>query len=141
MRKTIYKNLFFASIILIGISSCPFMKPTPTYIFLITLDTTRADHINYSLSQNDVSPNFARLASNGVFFRNAYSIIPITLPSHASMFYSLPPYVLKIYNNAQKQDVSNASLAEILKSKGYRTGAVVSLGVLNSQFGLNKGFE
>lgn len=141
MRKAIYKNLFLALTLLIGILNCRIINPTPTYIFLITLDTTRADHINYSLSQNDVSPNFARLASNGVFFKNAYSLIPITLPSHASMFYSLPPYVLKIYNNAQKQDVSHASLAEILKSKGYQTGAVVSLGVLNAQYGLNKGFE
>jgi membrane-anchored protein YejM (alkaline phosphatase superfamily) len=118
-----------------------FKRPGPDHIFLITLDTTRADHIDYSPTKNSLTPNLGRLAANGMYFENAYSIIPITLPSHATMFYSLPPHVFKIYNNGQERFVPYTSLAEIMKRNGYATGAVISLAVLNKNFGLNKGFD
>lgn len=113
----------------------------PDYIFLITLDTTRADHIDYSPINNSRTPNLGRLAAAGMYFENAYSVIPITFPSHAAMFYSLPPHVFKIYNNGQERFIPYTSLAEIMKSKGYATGAVISLAILNKNFGLNKGFD
>ena len=111
------------------------------YIFLITLDTTRADCINWSLQDNDLTPNLAKLASGGVNFVNAYALIPITLPSHAAMFYSLPPHALKIYNNTQRADIPLQSVTELLEEKGYRTGAVISLGTLEAYWGLDKGFD
>ncbi len=113
----------------------------PDYIFLITLDTTRADYIDYSPTNNAHTPNLGRLAAAGMYFENAYSVIPITLPSHIAMFYSLPPHVFKIYNNGQERPLPYPGLAEIMKSKGYATGAVISLAVLNKNFGLNKGFD
>jgi predicted AlkP superfamily pyrophosphatase or phosphodiesterase len=112
----------------------------PQWLFLITLDTTRADHIDYSLN-NSTTPNLAKLASEGQYFSNAYSLIPITLPSHASMFYSLPPHRLKIYNNGQVQKIREPSVTQLLKGNRYTTGAVISLGVLKGDFGLNKGFD
>ncbi len=113
----------------------------PRYIFLITLDTTRADCMNWCLQDNDLTPNLAKLASEGINFVNAYALIPITLPSHAAMFYSLPPHVLKIYNNTQRADIPLQSVAELLEKKGYRTGAVISLGTLEAYWGLDKGFD
>lgn len=113
----------------------------PDAIFLITLDTARADYFDYSLEDNTLTPHFARLASEGQYFENAYALSPITLPSHASIFYSLPAHRLKIYNNGQVQKVTRPTVTQLLKGKGYRTGAVISLGVLTSDFGLNKGFE
>ncbi len=116
-------------------------KSPPDYIFLVTLDTTRADFVRYSLLDNKLTPNLAGLAKEGIYYENAYSLIPITLPSHASMFYSLPPHVLKVYNNGQPRPTPFPSLAQLLKGKGYQTGAVVSLGVVKAEFGLDKGFE
>jgi hypothetical protein len=113
----------------------------PRYIFLITLDTTRADVLNWDPQDNDLTPNLAELASEGINFVNAYALIPITLPSHAAMFYSLPPHILKIYNNTQRAEVPLQSVAEILDKKGYRTGAVISLGTLEEYWGLAKGFD
>ncbi|MCK4765925.1 MAG: sulfatase [Candidatus Aminicenantes bacterium] len=118
-----------------------FKKAGPDFIFLITLDTTRADFIKYTRQDNRLTPNLARLAEEGVRFVNTFSLIPITLPSHAAMFYSLPPHVLKIYNNGQPKKVSYPSAAQLLKSKGFYTAAVVSLGVLKAEFGLGKGFD
>jgi phosphoglycerol transferase MdoB-like AlkP superfamily enzyme len=57
------------------------------------------------------------------------------------MLYSMPPWLLGVYNNGDIKEMKYPSLAEILKRKGYFTGAVISLGVLKSDFGLNKGFN
>ncbi|MBN2345448.1 MAG: sulfatase [Candidatus Aminicenantes bacterium] len=116
-------------------------RSVPRHVFLITLDTTRADAIDYAGSGHGRTPNLAALAASGVRFTNAYTVIPITLPSHAAMFYSLPPHVFKIYNNGQQHPVPYPTLAEIMKKKGYATGAVVSLSVLKREFGLARGFD
>lgn len=130
------------AVVLAGCLSVSFCsKAKPEYIFLITLDTTRADHVNYSLENNNQTPNLARLAADGVRYNNAFSLIPITLPSHAAMFYSLPPHQLKIYNNQQFCEVPRQSLAQVMKKNGYATGAVISLGVLEKIFGLHHGFD
>ena len=111
-----------------------------TYIFLITLDTMRADAVNYN-AENSHTPNIASLAAGGTTFDNCYSVIPITLPSHASMFYSQYPHDLRIYNNGQINRVKYPSLPQIMKRRGFNTGAVISLGVLKSDFGLDRGFD
>jgi len=114
-------------------------RDAPRHLFLITLDTTRADAIDYA--PGGATPNLAALAAAGVRFDNAYSVIPITTPSHAAMFYSLPPHVLKLYNNGQVRPQPHPALAEVLKRAGYATGAAVSLAVLRREFGLDKGFD
>ena len=70
-------------------------------VILITLDTQRADFISSYRSDNALTPNIDDLARRGILYENCYSLIPITLPSHASIFFSEPPYVLKNYNNGQ----------------------------------------
>lgn len=116
-------------------------RPLPRHIFLITLDTMRADALDYRGGGDSATPNLAALANAGVRFANAYSVIPITTPSHAAMFYSLPPHALKQYNNGQRLESPYPSLAEIMKRGGYATGAVVSLAVLKREFGLDRGFD
>jgi len=139
------RKIHLVSLILLAFlaaQSCKVFKgKAPDFIFLVTLDTTRADFVRYAEADNKLTPNLGRLAKQGVYFDNAYCLIPITLPSHASIMYSLPPHVLKIYNNSQPKDVAQPSLAEIMKSKGYYTAAVISLGVLKAEYGLGKGFD
>ena len=54
---------------------------------------------------------------------------------------TIPPYH-GIHDNLDYQlDQSNVTLAEMLKENGFKTGAIVSTFVLDSQFGLNQGFE
>lgn len=137
--KRIFSLLF---VLLLTAAGCPAPgKQDLDYIFLITLDTTRADTIDYALSGNELTPHLAQLASRGQYFDNAYALIPITLPSHASMFYSLPPHRLRLYNNGQVQKIAEPTVAQLLKGKGYTTGAVISLGVLKKDFGLDRGFD
>jgi hypothetical protein len=119
-----------------------FFKDAPSkHIFLITLDTTRADAVDYATTGNTRTPNLAALAAAGLRCDNAYTVIPITTPSHSAMFYSLPPHVFKVYNNGQERNIPYPALAELMKREGYATGAVVSLAVLKRDFGLAKGFD
>lgn len=140
--KGIFFSLLLCLSLLTAVSGCSSKDPAePDFIFLLTLDTTRADALDYSLQNNTKTPNLAQLAAKGQFYENAYALIPITLPSHASMFYSLQPHSLKLYNNGQTKKIPRPALAQLLKKKGYATGAVISLGVLKSDFGLDKGFD
>lgn len=119
---------------------CPSGAAKPEILFLITLDTTRADALELSAA-NSATPHFARLAQAGFYFSNAYTLTPITLPSHASMFFSQPPHRLKVYNNGQPRPIPYPSLAQTLKSNGFKTGAAISLGVLKAEYGISKGFD
>lgn len=115
----------------------------PANVILITLDTQRSDHISAYGSTSVKTPNIDYFGQNGIVFENCYSPIPITAPAHASLFYSLPPHELEIYNNGQifSNDKRLTSLAQVFKKKGFVTAAFVSLGVLKSGFRLNDGFD
>jgi len=135
MKKKYFLQVFVLIVILMVTNFCRGNSETK-YFFLITLDTTRADHIDYSLSDNDQTPNLAKLASDGIYYKNAFSLIPITLPSHANMFYSLPPHKLEVFNNGEIVNVDHNNIAQLLKEDGFSTKGVISLGVLKSDFGL-----
>jgi arylsulfatase A-like enzyme len=115
----------------------------PQNFILITLDTMRADHLGASGRGRAATPNLDALASGGTLFRNARALTPVTLTSHASMFFSEPPSALKLYNNGQVlRDVADRPpLAALFKKAGFATAAFVSLGVLQPMFGLDRGFD
>lgn len=117
--------------------------PPPKNFVLITLDTQRADYVSAYDPSHVRTPNLDALAGQGTLFKNAYSLIPITLPSHASMFFSEPPHLLKNYNNGQpvRPRKSRPTLASLFKKNGFQTAAFVSMGILEAQFGLNEGFD
>ena len=130
-----------------GMSLCMFAlcgcgrKPTPN-LLLITLDTTRADRLGcygYSLADTPVLDSLAR---RGVLFERAFTPAPLTLPAHASMLTGLnpPEHGLRI-NGQNRLDDSVSTLAELLKERGYVTGAFLASYVLHSRFGLGQGFE
>ena len=118
-------------------------NPQNDNFVLITLDTQRADHISAYDSSKANTPHIDSLADSGTLFKNCYSLIPITLPSHASLFFSQPPHRIKNYNNGQVilNKLKRPSLASLFKKNGYNTAAFISLGVLKSQFGLAEDFD
>jgi len=111
-------------------------------ILLVTLDTTRADHLGCYGAAGDVTPAIDALARRGVVFVRAQSTSPITLPAHASLLTGLYPFRHGVRNNgmfALPRDT--ATLATLLGARGYRTGAFVSASVLTRRYGLDRGFE
>jgi len=135
--------LFLAALVaFFNLLSCRTRERAENYI-LITLDTQRADYISAYNPANAATPHIDLLAREGTLFRNAYSLIPITLPSHASLFFSEPPHLIRNYNNGQKIPArrSRPSFINLFRKKGFATAAFISLGVLKASFGLEQGFE
>ncbi|MGA1791035.1 MAG: tetratricopeptide repeat protein [bacterium] len=118
-------------------------KTTPPVNFLlITIDTIRPDHIGCYGYDRIKTPHIDRLAEKGILFENAFSPVPITLPSHTSILTGTYPGFHGIRNNGTYA-VSDAAvtLAELLKDEGYATAAFVGAYVLDKRFGLDQGFD
>ena len=111
-------------------------------VLLITLDTTRADRLGCYGYSPARTPNIDSLAAAGVRFVHAYSQVPLTTPSHSSILTATYPYVHGVHNNGGYYlESRHATLAKILKERGYRTAAFVSSFSVDSRFGLNQGFD
>jgi len=138
-------------------------------VILITMDTTRADHLSCYGYHRKTTPAIDTFAKEAVLFKNVYTTAPWTLPAHASIFTGMYPakhgatinsdfteYLLARYGTALKgvsahaQKVSqntlsllskeNVTLAEILSANGYTTGGIIGGPACSSLFGLGQGF-
>ena len=111
-------------------------------LVIITLDTTRADRIGAYGNKDVETPAFDRLAREGVLFDQAVSVAPLTLPAHSSMFTGkFPPEHGIRDNGGFFLGPEQVTLAEVLKTRGYRTGGFVAAYVLDSKWGINQGFD
>lgn len=109
---------------------------------VITLDTTRADRIGaYGYAQARTETLDA-LAAKGLRFDRAYSPLPLTIPSHATIFTGLMPYHHHVRANGDNvlgRDFT--TLAELLQGNGWNTAASVAAFVTGRQWGLAQGFN
>jgi arylsulfatase A-like enzyme/Flp pilus assembly protein TadD len=111
-------------------------------VVVITIDTLRADHVGCYGNEQVHTPNIDALAATGVRFEHAYTPVPITLPAHTVIFTGSYPTFSGMHDfSGNRLGLSQATMASILKQKGYATGAVVASAVLDSRFGLNHGFD
>jgi len=114
----------------------------PPNVLVITIDTLRADHLGCYGYKDAHTPNIDALAGDGVRFERAYTPVPITLPSHTVIFTGTYPTASGIHDfSANRLGAQSNTMASLLKDKGYATGAVVASAVLDSRFGLNRGFD
>jgi len=131
-------------------------------IILITLDTTRADHLSCYGYHLPTSPNIDRLAAEAIVYENAIASATWTLPSHASLFtgkftashgvcksgdgsldLAVPDYGPNAINHYRARPLAaeEQTLATLLEASGYQTSAVVAGPWLKDVFGLSRGFE
>ncbi len=109
---------------------------------LITLDTVRADRLGCYGHERIETPHLDRIAREGILFENAFSSVPSTLPSHASILTGMYPARHGIHDNGVYYlEAGVETLAERLRAEDYATAAFVSAFVLDAQFGLDQGFE
>jgi len=111
-------------------------------VILITIDTLRADRLGCYGSSLVETPAMDSLARDGVLFRRAIAQVPLTTPSHAVILTGTYP----MWNGLRNWDDHGLrpgipTLAEIFKRHGYSTAAFVSAFVLDSMWGLNRGFD
>lgn len=111
-------------------------------VILISVDTLRADHLPAYGYRGVETPSLDALRKDSVLFAQAYSHVPLTLPSHVSLFTGLLPPQNGVRDNIG-YPLSDASptLASFLKSQGFPTGAAVSSVVLSHSTGVNRGFD
>jgi len=111
-------------------------------IVLISIDTCRSDYLSCYGYPKQITPNIDHVADEGVLFENTISTAPITLPAHCTiMTGTIPPHHGVRNNIGYQLNQSHQTLAEILSAEGYRTAAIVSAFVLDSEFGMAQGFE
>ena len=114
----------------------------PCNVLLVTLDTTRADHIGVYGVQPQLTPHIDRLAGRGAVFTRAFSHTPMTLPAHANILTGHTPLFHGVAdNNGYRLDQRFFTLAEQVRDQGYATAAFVSSFVLGRALGLDQGFE
>jgi len=117
-------------------------KAPPSSVILITVDTLRADRLGCYGNTQVETPAMDALARDGVRFTRAVAQVPLTAPSHAAILTgTYPPWngLRDWSDHGIHPDVR--TLAEIFKSRGYTTAAFVSAFVLDSMWGLNRGFD
>lgn len=110
-------------------------------LLIVSLDTTRADHLSAYGYAQPTTPNLERYAALGTLFEQARAHVPSTLPSHATLFTGLLPPSHGVRCNGRMRLPEGAeTLAELLSTAGWRTGAVVGAFPLEHRFGLAQGF-
>ena len=125
-----------------GGTSSPGRKPPRRNLVLITLDTTRADHLGAYGWKAARTPNLDALAARGTRFVRCDTAAPVTLPSHATILTGLYPPRTGVRDNGTFVLADRVeTVAERLAAHGYDTAAVVSAIVLARRHGLNQGFR
>ncbi|MDH4272796.1 MAG: sulfatase-like hydrolase/transferase [Candidatus Aminicenantes bacterium] len=111
-------------------------------VILITLDTTRADHLACYGYPNVKTPRIDSLARRGVLFEQAATSSPLTLPAHCSIMTGMYPtyHGVRINGNTALNE-EQTTAAEVLSAQGYRCGAFIGAFVLDGRWGLKQGFE
>jgi choline-sulfatase len=119
-------------------------KSSQPDVFLITIDTLRADHVHCYGYENIQTPTLDGLAKDGIRFSQAFTPSPITNTSHTSILTGLLPSSHGVTDFAVPLAPSHPTLAELVKEKGYHTAAFIGAVILDSKTlapGLDRGFD
>ena len=119
-------------------------KPSRPDVFLITIDTLRADHVHCYGYDRIRTPALDLLAKHGVRFTQAFTPSPITNSSHTSIMTGLLPSSHGVSDFGVPLAAIYPTLAELLTKRGYRTAAFIGAVILDSKNlapGLDRGFE
>ncbi|MBI1850024.1 MAG: sulfatase [Planctomycetes bacterium] len=126
-------------------------KIAPPNVLFILIDALRADHLSSYGYARKTSPHVDALADEGVRFERANCQATWTGSSVASIFSGLYPSTHGVITNpthTSGQTFASAilapqvtTLAESMKARGYRTGAIVTNVFLRREYGFDQGFD
>ena len=132
----------FAS--LLCVAQRPAAKASHPDVFLITIDTLRADHVHCYGYDKISTPTLDLLAKDGIRFAQAFTPSPITNSSHATILTGLLPSRHGVTDFAVPLANRHATLAELLQKHGYHTAAFIGAVILDSKSlapGFDRGFD
>jgi arylsulfatase A-like enzyme/Flp pilus assembly protein TadD len=112
-------------------------------IILITLDTTRADRMDFLGSNRGLTPSLDALANDSAVFTRAYAQAPLTPTSHATILTGTYPQFHQVVPSPDPLSKDLPYLPDILKARGYATGAFIGSLALNLTLtpGFDRGFD
>ena len=117
-------------------------------VLLITVDTLRADRVGVyqqasgSNTPQVQTPTLDGLAKSGVRFDNASTTVPFTLPAHTSLMTGTYPPTHGVRENVGfSVPGSLPTLAQKLQQDRMATSGFVSAFVLDSKWGIARGFD
>jgi len=132
------------------VAHLPAAAPGEPNVLVIVMDTLRADHVSAYGYARPTSPNFDRLAQQGVLFENAVSPTSWSLPSHVSLLTGRYQFEHGIENVRPAPWLGWGSkglggfptLGEVLEQQGYRTGAFsANRTYFSTSLGFGRGFQ
>ena len=119
-------------------------------VILVSLDTTRPDHLSFFGYPKATSPHLDAFLRKCLVFPRAYGTSSWTLPSHASVYTGLYPVTHGAHYPPGARsgglpgslDPGLPTLAAIFRERGYRTAAIAANRLaVSPEFGLDRGFE
>lgn len=110
-------------------------------IILITLDTTRADRMDFLGSTRGLTPNLDVVAKQGIVFTRAYSHVPLTTASHTTILTGTYPQFNHVTDFGIPLNAHLPFLPDILHHHGYHTAAFVGSLILDPLDGTAPGFD
>src|SRR5208337_4500344 len=113
----------------------------PPNVILLTLDTFRADRMGFLGSKRGLTPNLDTLARQSIVFTRAYSQVPLTAPSHATILTGTSPQYHQVRDFQTPLRGGLPYAPEILRNGGYQTAAFIGAMVLDPGVGLAPGFD
>ncbi len=129
------------SLILLSLSFSLAAAPPKPNLVLITLASTRADHMGFLGARGALTPNLDRLAGESIVFEHAYAQAPGSVVSHATILSGAYPQSTGMTEIGGTLSSSLPYLPDLLKSQSYRTAAFVGSIDLDPQNGLAQGFD
>lgn len=101
----------------------PLEGPPPRHVFLIVVDTLRADHLGFNGYARDTSPFLDGLAPDGAVFEQAYSASSNTLESVFAILASASPISGDLYREGVPAGL--VSIQRAFADAGFDTTAVI----------------
>jgi arylsulfatase A-like enzyme len=138
MFRRIIPALLFGLVVVLPISAQAATKPN---IVLITLDSTRADRMGFLSAKAKLTPNLDDLARQSMVFERAYSQVPLTVVSHATMLTGTYPQTNHASEFGARLAAALPFLPDLLRAGGYRTAAFVGSIALDPKNGSAPGFD
>jgi len=128
----------------VGFWASPLLQGRPhkrQNVVVILEDALRADYLSLSGLPLKTTPVKDALAARGVVFERAVSQATKTRPSCPSLMTSLFPTAHGVWHFEDRLHEAYVTLAEVLRSQGYRTAAFTQNGNGGAFAGLDQGFD
>jgi choline-sulfatase len=142
--KLSHLPLFFCFLAILGTNGFAQTKARQPDVFLVTIDTLRADHVHCYGYHNIETQALDSLAKDGIRFTQAFTPSPITNTSHTSILTGLLPSSHGVTDFAVPLSSAHPTWAELLHRQGYHTAAFIGAVILDSKSlapGLDRGFD